>query len=150
MIHFSCSFIWIAIMILSIVLEVITLGISAVWIFFGSLAAYISYKMGLSIDYQVAVLIAVSLVMDYSLRPLVLKILCIGKSRKYLKDCIGKKVRIISAVCINESDYKVLLDNMEWRAKPASSDYIFHKNDYANIIRTEGSIAVIEPTRSIL
>lgn len=67
--------IWLVVLILSIVVEVATMGLTSIWFAGGALVAVLATVLGLPIFIQVLLFFLVSLLMLFFTRPVAVKIL---------------------------------------------------------------------------
>ena len=145
MLEVSWSFIWLGIIIVGIIAEIVTVGLSAVWFSCGAACAYVAGRLGCSENMQIAVFLGVSFGLSYFFRPYALKLLCKRKSVNHAKELIGQRVHVIATVNNAAGEGKVLVDHMEWRAKSKRDEYIFERGDEAVIESMEGIVLILVP-----
>lgn len=145
MLHISWPFIWLGIIIVGIIAEIVTVGLSAVWFVCGAACAYAAGRFGCSVNMQIAVFLAVSFGLSYFLRPYTVKLLCRRKSSRHARELIGQRVRVIAPVNNAIGEGRVLVGNMEWRAKSRRDEYVFEAGDEAVIDSIEEIVLIIVP-----
>lgn len=82
--------IWLAVLIICLVLEAATLGLTSIWFAFGALASLIFSLLGVSIFIQILIFIIVSICLLYFTRPIAVKVLKIGHVKTNYESIIGK------------------------------------------------------------
>ena len=86
-------FLWLGVMVVTIVIEIITVGLTSIWLTGGALAALIVCALGAPCGWQVAVFFAVTFVLIYFTRPWALKHMNKKKLRTNYEEVIGREVR---------------------------------------------------------
>ncbi len=145
MIHFLGSSVWIGIMVVSLIIEGVTMGITAIWVFLAALCALFLYNCHVAVNTQILVFLFISIASDYFFRPYVLKMINFHKSKKYRDELVGKTVKVLSITNDGDMEYRVLLDQMEWNAKSVEEENIFRSGDIATIVSVEENTVVIQP-----
>ena len=89
---------WLVLMVVLLVIELITVGLTCIWFACGALAAVIVSVAGGPIWLQAVVFLAVSLLMLYFTRPWAMKYIQPKKVRTNYEEALGKDVRVIERV----------------------------------------------------
>ena len=89
---------WLVLMVVLLVIELITVGLTCIWFAGGALAAVIVSVAGGPIWLQAVVFLAVSLLMLYFTRPWAMKYIQPKKVRTNYEEALGKDVRVIERV----------------------------------------------------
>ena len=91
-------FVWLAVIVVTIIIEIITVGLTSIWLAGGALAALIVCLCGGHWGLQVGVFFVVTFVLLYFTRPWAKRYLESRKTATNYEETLGKKVRIIEAV----------------------------------------------------
>ena len=110
---------WLVLMVVLLVIELITVGLTCIWFAGGALAAVIVSVAGGPIWLQAVVFLAVSLLMLYFTRP-------------------GKDVRVIERVDNLKGTGKAMYNGMEWTARSEKEEVTFEPEDSAEVTGIEG------------
>ena len=110
-------YLWLAVIVITAVIEIITVGLTSIWISGGALAALIVCLCGGHPGLQIAVFFVVTFILLYFTRPWAKKYLESRKVATNYEECIGKEVRVIEEVDNRKESGKVLYNGMEWTAE---------------------------------
>lgn len=89
---------WLAVMVLAIVVEAISLGLTSVWFAFGALAAWLVSLVVDSFAIQITVFLVVSLVLLIGIRPFAVKGLKIGRHRTNADALVGREGFVLKSI----------------------------------------------------
>jgi len=89
---------WLAVMVLAIVVEAISLGLTSVWFAFGALAAWLVSLVVDSFAIQITVFLVVSLALLIGIRPFAVKGLKIGRHRTNADALVGREGFVLKAI----------------------------------------------------
>ena len=145
MIPITWSAVWLGIIIIAVIVEIITVGLWAVWFACGAACAFLALHFGATVNMQIAVFLIVSFGLEYLLRPNFVKFVCRRKSSRHAGELIGQKVRVIAPIDNANGEGRVVVGNMEWRAKAKRDEYVFAPGDTAVIDRVEDIVLIVEP-----
>ena len=86
--------IWLALVIVLIVIEIFTVGLTTIWFAGGALAAIVINLLGLGMVWQIIVFLVVSGVLLFFTRPWALKYINSNRVKTNYEGVIGKVIRI--------------------------------------------------------
>ena len=92
------TMVWLAVMIILIIIEIVTVGLATIWFAIGALVAIIVSMLGGGIILQLTVFLVVSFGMLILTRPLAVKYINNSRTRTNYEGIIGKVVRITQDV----------------------------------------------------
>ena len=107
------NYYWLIIMVIFLIVEIVTLGLSTIWFAAGALVAYIAALCGANLALQIIVFLVVSIVALIFTRPIALKY--------FNKDRVKTNVEKIDNI---NATGKVLVNGIEWTARAVSDDVI--------------------------
>ena len=119
---------WLVLMVVLLVIELITVGLTCIWFAGGALAAVIVSVAGGPIWLQAVVFLAVSLLMLYQPK----------KVRTNYEEALGKDVRVIERVDNLKGTGKAMYNGMEWTARSEKEEVTFEPEDSAEVTGIEG------------
>ncbi|MBN2259106.1 MAG: NfeD family protein [Clostridiales bacterium] len=95
---FSPQIIWVVLMIIFVVVEAISLGLTSIWFAFGALIALISSYFIDSFIIQVTIFVISSIAALYFTKPLVKKYLKVGRERTNVDSLIGENGVVVKEI----------------------------------------------------
>lgn len=132
------TYFWLAVAVVALVFEIITVGLTSIWMTGGALAALLISALGGPVWLQIVVFFVVTFVLVYFTRPWAMKYLNKRRSATNFETVIGKPVRVIERVDNIAETGRALYNGMEWTARSANSDVVFEKDETATVLRVEG------------
>lgn len=111
--------VWLAILIIMVVIEIITLGLTTIWFAGGALIAFIASLLGAGIPLQVTLFVMISLVLLAGTRPLALKYFNRGRYRTNADSLLGEEAIVLQAIDNLHAKGLVQIRGQEWTARSA-------------------------------
>lgn len=111
---------WLIVLILSIIVEVISLGLTSIWFAGGALAAILAAILHAPFALQMVLFLAVSLLLLFFTRPIAVKYFNKDRVRTNIESMIGRQAIVISEIDNLQGTGQVTVGGQEWSAK--SSD----------------------------
>lgn len=138
-------YLWIALTVVFILLEAVSVQLTSVWFALGSLAALILTACGVeSIPIQVIVFAAVSLASLILTRPLVKKLLNKKVQPTNADRNIGQKAIVSEEIVNIEGKGAVKLNGTEWTARSAEAEDRIKKGTEVRVLKIEGVKLIVE------
>lgn len=137
-------FVWLAVIIVTIIIEIITVGLTSIWLTGGALAALFVCLLGGHWGLQLAVFFAVTFILIYFTRPWALKYLEGRKTATNYEETIGKTVRITETVDNKRGLGKADYNGMEWTARSKDEDITFAVDEQAVVCEVQGVKLILE------
>lgn len=113
----STTTIWLVVLVLAIVIEIATLGLTTIWFAGGALVAFLLSLAGVPVGFQIAAFLIVSLVLLYFTRPIAIKYFNQNRTRTNTEALIGKQAIVVSDINNIEGLGRVLIQGKEWTAR---------------------------------
>ena len=133
----SIATLWVIALVVFLVIEAITVGLTSIWFAAGALAAWICTLLGAPVWLQVAVFIVVTAVALYFTRPLVKKYIN-GKVVPTNADAnIGKECRVMETIDNIAGTGAVYVDGKTWTAR-SDNDEVIPEGELVTALRIEG------------
>ena len=120
------ALIWLALMIVCIIIEAATLGLTTIWFAFGSIAAFIAAMFKAPIPVQIALFLVVSIVSLIITRPIAMKWFNKGTQKTNYQELIGVKVRITQTVDNYAETGAGTIGGMVWTVRSAEDDVVLN------------------------
>lgn len=135
---FYLAFAWLALMILLVIVEVITLGLVCIWFAGGALVAAIVAVFGGPWWLQLIVFVAVSTLLLIFTKPVAKKYFTDKIQKTNSEDLIGKKVMVTEAVDNVRATGVAVASGLEWTARSGVDGVTFEKGEIALVKAIEG------------
>lgn len=139
---------WMALVIIFLVIELITIGLTTIWLAGGALVAFILAAIGVSFWWQLAAFIIISFVLIYFTRPLVLKYVNPRRTRTNSEGLIGEIVKVTGRIDNRAAEGTALAKGQEWSARAIFDDMVIEKDTLVKVVRIEGVKLIVEPADS--
>ena len=115
------TMVWLAAMIILIIIEIVTVGLTTIWFAIGALVAIIVSMLGGGIILQMTVFLFISLGMLIFTRPLAMRYINNTRTRTNYEGIIGKVVRITQDVDNIAEKGCAVVNGQEWTRIAAGS-----------------------------
>ena len=138
----SITLVWTLVLVISVIVEAITIDLVSIWFAVGALIALIGEFLGLSQTLQIIVFVIVSLVCIFISRPLAKKYLRGNIVKTNLDRIIGKHCLVTETITAdNKGEVKVL--GTLWMATSLNNMTI-QAGEYAEIVSIEGAHVIVK------
>ena len=134
----SPVFIWLAFMIVFIVVEIITVGLTSIWFAGGALAALLAALTRLRIDLQNLNIIALTIIQLFYTRPFALKYVKPHNVKTNYEEIIGKEVLVTERIDNKEETGKAVFNGMEWTARSIEEQSVMEAGEKAHVVEIKG------------
>lgn len=138
------SIFWLIALVLSIVIEIATLGLTTIWFAGGALLAVIVAALGLPLVVQIVLFFAVSLLLLYFTRPVAVKYFNKDRVKTNAESLVGKQAIVISEISNLQGTGQVTVSGMEWSARTAEDGIAVPVGGVVNIVAINGVKLIVE------
>lgn len=135
---------WLVLLIVLVLIEIATLGLTTIWFAGGSLIALIAAAFGAPLYLQAALFIAVSAVLLFFTRPLAMKYFNGSRVRTNVESLIGKKAVVKEEIDNLKASGLVNVKGQDWTARSARDDVIIPKGSVVCICAISGVKLIVE------
>jgi membrane protein implicated in regulation of membrane protease activity len=135
---------WVVLMVVLLIIELITVGLTTIWFAAGSLAALIAYGCGLDLIWQVAIFLVVSLVLLYFTRPWAIKYINPHHIKTNYEEAVGQLVKIVETVDNQAGTGTAILNGLEWTARSVDDSIVFSVDSMAKVVEVSGVKLIVE------
>ncbi len=136
--------IWLILLVVLLVIEIITLGLSTIWFAGGAVVAFIAALLGAPTAVQVILFLIVSILLLVFTRPVAVKYLNRTRVRTNVESLIGKKAVVSETIDNMKSAGHVTVNGLEWMARSQDDGEIIEKEEIIRIVRVEGVKLIVE------
>lgn len=134
----SSEMFWVAVIVITVIVEFITVGLTTIWMTGGALVALAIALLGGGLNLQIAAFFAVTFVLLYWTRPIAVKYLNSHRTRTNVEETLGSPVRVIERIDNQAETGKVHYKGMEWTARAVLDEEVFEVDDIVVVQAIEG------------
>ena len=109
--------VWLVVLIVAIVVEVLTLGLTSIWFAGGALVAILATALHANIVVQVVLFFLATLLLLYFTRPIAVKYFNKDRVRTNVESLIGRQAIVISEIDNLQGIGQITVGGQEWSAR---------------------------------
>lgn len=133
----ACVF-WLVVLIVAIVAEAATLGLTTIWFGGGALIALLATAVGAPIWAQVVAFLLISLLLMFFTRPIAVKYFNKDRARTNVESMLGRQAIVISEINNLEGIGQVTVDGQEWSARSETDGETISVGDVVEVVAVSG------------
>lgn len=138
------TMIWLGIMIILIVIEIVTVGLTTIWFAAGALVAMLVAFLGGGVLLQITIFLVVSFGMLIFTRPFAMKYINVSRIKTNYEGIIGKIVRITQDVDNINATGTATVNGQEWTVRTADDDVRLTTGSLAKVVNISGVKLIVE------
>ena len=135
---------WLVFLIILLIVEIITVGLTSIWAAGGALAALILNILGLSLMWQVAAFFAVTFVLLIFTRPFAVRFINTQREKTNYEGSIGKTIRITERVDNIRQTGMANVNGQEWTVRAERDDLILEPEMLAKVVNISGVKLIVK------
>lgn len=136
--------VWLVLLIVFLIIEIMTVGLTSIWLAGGSLVALFLYKMGAGLVWQIAAFFVVSIVLMVFTRPFAKKYINANRTKTNYEEVIGKLVKVTERIDnLNETGAAVV-NGQEWTARAKNPEDIIEAGAIVRVVEITGVKLIVE------
>lgn len=135
---------WLIVLILSIVIEAITMGLTSIWFAGGALVALLLSAFNVPVWIQVMVFFVVSVVLICFTRPIAVKYFNKDRVRTNVESLIGRQAIVISEIDNLQGIGQVTVGGKQWSARNAKEDKVIPVGAVVRVSAIKGVKLMVE------
>ena len=145
MIGQSWIYFWLAVLIASVVVELITVGLTSIWMAGGALSGLIVAALHGPAWLQILIFFGVTFVLLFFTRPWAMKYLNAKRGEaNNNEEPIGKEVRVVEEINNKMETGKVMHRGIEWTARSKDPNDVISVGEFAEVVEVSGVKLVVE------
>ena len=129
---------WLGLLIILLVIEIITVGLTSIWAAGGALAALILNILGLSLVWQVVAFFGVTFVLLIFTRPFAVRFINTQREKTNYEGIIGKTIRIAERVDNIRQTGMAVVNGQEWTVRAEDEQEILEPETLAKVVNISG------------
>ena len=135
---------WLVALVLFIVIEIATMGLTTIWFAGGAFLAVIAAALGLPLVVQIVLFFIVSFILIYFTRPMAVNYFNKDRVKTNAESLVGKQAIVISVIDNLQGIGQVNVRGMEWSARSAEDGTQFPVGSVVNIVAISGVKLIVE------
>lgn len=143
----NMTILWLVILVVLVVIELLTMGLTTIWFAGGALAAALISIPGTPVLLQVVVFLVVSIILLFSTRPIAVKYFNKDRIRTNTESLIGRQAIVISEINNIEGVGQVNTGGMEWSARSSYNNIVIPVGAVVVILGIDGVKLIVEERR---
>lgn len=136
--------IWLALIIIFLLIEIATVGLTSIWLAGGALVAFLLNLFDVGIVWQVLVFFAVSFVLMVFTRPFAKKFINSNRTKTNYEEVIGKTVKVIEKIDNMNEQGTASVNGQEWTARAKNPTETFEVGDMVKVVDIMGVKLIVE------
>ncbi len=141
---FQPVIVWLLLLVVCIIAELITMGLTTIWFAGGALVAVILAMLRFPIPVQIVVFFIVSLGLLFSTRPIAVKYFNKDRIKTNAESLVGRQAIVVSDVDNLKGIGRVQIGGQEWSARSSADDRALPVGTVANVIAIDGVKLIVE------
>ena len=142
------NILWLALIVVFVVVEIATVGLTSIWFAGGALVAWIAQMLGVNIFWQVMIFVVVSAVLLFFTRPWALKYFKPRLVKTNYETVIGENVCLTEAVDNMKGTGTAIYKGQEWMARAYEEGKTFEAGTIVSVKEIRGvSLYVVESSQ---
>lgn len=140
---------WLALVIIFVVVECLTIGLVSIWFAGGALVAMVLAMAGAGAIWQDISFLVVSGLLLVATRPVVKKYLMNKKVKTNYESIIGEVAKVTETIDNFNQTGAAFANGKEWTARSTNSAVIFEKGTLVKVAAIEGVKIMVEPYEAV-
>ena len=140
---------WLVILVILIVIELITMGLTTIWFAGGALAAALISIPGTPLALQILIFLIVSGLLLYFTRPVAVKYFNRDRIRTNVESMIGRQAIVISEINNLEGIGQVNTGGMECSARSSFHNVVLTVGTDVNVLGVDGVKLIVEERKEV-
>ena len=121
------AIVWLAVAIVLLVVEIITLGLTTIWFAGGALVACVAAALQADFLVQMILFLVVSVVMLFFTRPVAMRYMNKNRTKTNSESLVGKEAVVLQEINNLKASGQVQLNGIEWTARAENMEDVIEK-----------------------
>lgn len=143
----NMTMIWLIILVLLVVIELLTMGLTTVWFAGGALVATLASLIGLPLVIQFILFLVVSGLLLFFTRPIAVKYFNKDRVRTNAESLVGRQAIVISEIDNLQGIGQVNVGGMEWSARTRDENVTLPVGAVVVVLAIDGVKLIVEEKR---
>lgn len=138
------AIVWLIILVVMVVVEIATMGLTTIWFAGGALAAFIAAALDAGVPIQIILFFVVSFILLFSTRPIAKKHFNGERIRTNAESLIGETGIVLEDIDNINGKGQVQVHGQEWTARAVTDDRKIAKDRLVTITAIRGVKLIVE------
>ena len=138
------AIVWLAVAIVLLVVEIITLGLTTIWFAGGALVACVAAALQADFLVQMMLFLVVSVVMLFFTRPVAMRYMNKNRTKTNSESLVGKEAVVLQEINNLKASGQVQLNGIEWTARAENMEDVIEKGAIVCIKKIEGVKLIVK------
>lgn len=147
MMQTEMTVIWLVLLVILIIIELATMGLTTIWFACGSLVAAIASGCGAPLYVQLILMVVVSVIMLMFTRPVAMKHFNNDRAKTNVEAMVGRKAVVTGEINNIEGIGQVSVSGQLWTARSESDDMVIRKAEVVEILSVSGVKLIVRPVK---
>ena len=147
--NLSMTVFWLIVLVVLVVIELLTMGLTTIWFAGGALVATIAALFHAPVAVQVILFLVVSGVLIFSTRPLAVKYFNKDRVRTNAESLVGRQAIVISEIDNLQGIGQVNVGGMEWSARTRVDGVKLPVGTVTTVLAINGVKLVVEERKEV-
>ncbi len=136
--------IWLSLMIIFLLIEIATVGLTSIWLAGGALVAFIMNLFDVGLVWQIGAFFVVSVVLMVFTRPFAKKFINSGRTKTNYEEVIGKLVKVTERIDNINEQGTASVNGQEWTARAKNTSETFEVGELVRVVDIMGVKLIVE------
>jgi len=143
----NMTMVWLGILVVLVVIELLTMGLTTVWFAGGALVATLASLLGLPLVIQIILFLVVSGLLLFFTRPIAVKYFNKDRVRTNAESLVGRQAIVISEIDNLQGIGQVNVGGMEWSARTRDENITLPVGAVVVVLAIDGVKLIVEERR---
>ena len=145
----NMTMIWLIVLVVLVVIELLTMGLTTVWFAGGALMAPIASLVHTPVVFQIILFLATSALLLYVTRPVAVKYFNKDRVRTNAESLVGRQAIVISEIDNLQGIGQVNVGGMEWSARTRTDGVTLPVGAVVIVFAIDGVKLIVEEKRDL-
>lgn len=138
------AIVWLAVAIVLLVVEIVTLGLTTIWFAGGALVACIAAALQADFLVQIVLFLVVSVLLLFFTRPVAMRYMNKNRTKTNSESLMGKEAVVLQEINNLKASGQVQVNGIEWTARAEKMEDVIEKGAIVCIKKIEGVKLIVE------
>lgn len=141
------AIVWLGLVIVLLLIEIATLGLTTIWFAGGAMAAFISTFFGASVTAQRTIFVVLSFALLVITRPMAVKYMKRGHVKTNAESLVGRLAVVTKEINNLAQSGEVLISDISWTARSKDDNKAIPVKSRVRILAIEGVKLIVEEVK---
>lgn len=136
--------IWLALIIIFLVIEIATVGLTSIWLAGGALVAFLLSLCNVGVVWQIVAFFGVSIVLMVFTRPFAKRFINKDRTKTNYEEIIGSLVKVTELIDNLNGQGAAIANGQEWTARAKNPKETFEEGELVRVVDIMGVKLIVE------